>query len=115
MGEEITPTLVSGQYKMSGNTQDGLSVITYRKKDIRKTPNRVKDMKETMINDTLNIYDNTETRTLTLVCERKVYDWHRQDTRMTELKDVCTTAAAGWGGWWKQYAVCTGARHGKSS
>lgn len=27
MGKEITPTLVSGQYKMSGNTQDGLSVI----------------------------------------------------------------------------------------
>ena len=28
----------------------------------------------------------------------KVYDWHRQDTRMTELGDVCVTAAAGWGG-----------------
>lgn len=27
-----------------------------------------------------------------------VYDWHRQDTRMTELKDICVTAAAGWGG-----------------
>ena len=40
------------------------------------------------------------------VVEKTVYDWHRQDTRMTELKDVCTTAAAGWGGWWKQYAIC---------
>lgn len=29
---------------------------------------------------------------------KTVYDWHRQDTRMTELKDVCVTAAAGWGG-----------------
>lgn len=29
---------------------------------------------------------------------RKVYDWHRQDTRMTELGDICVTAAAGWGG-----------------
>lgn len=29
---------------------------------------------------------------------RTVYDWHRQDTRMTECKDVCVTAAAGWGG-----------------
>lgn len=28
----------------------------------------------------------------------KVYDWHRQDTRMTELGDVCVTAVAGWGG-----------------
>ena len=32
------------------------------------------------------------------VVKKTVYDWHRQDTRMTELKDVCTTAAAGWGG-----------------
>lgn len=30
--------------------------------------------------------------------KQTVYDWHRQDTRMTELKDICTTAAAGWGG-----------------
>ena len=29
---------------------------------------------------------------------RTVYDWHRQDTRMTELKDICTTAGAAWGG-----------------
>ena len=29
---------------------------------------------------------------------KRVYDWHRQDTRMTELKDVCTTASASWGG-----------------
>lgn len=36
-------------------------------------------------------YKTSETR-------KTVYDWHRQDTRMTELKDVCTTAAAGWGG-----------------
>lgn len=31
------------------------------------------------------------------VVKKTVYDWHRQDTRMTELKDVCVTAAAGWG------------------
>lgn len=49
----------------------------------------------TEINDTLNIFDNGETRTPTLIM---VYDWHRQDTRMTELRDVCVTAAAGWGG-----------------
>ena len=28
MGKQVTPTLVSGQYKQSGNTQDGLSVVT---------------------------------------------------------------------------------------
>lgn len=30
--------------------------------------------------------------------KRRVYDWHRQDTRMTECSDICVTAAAGWGG-----------------
>lgn len=35
---------------------------------------------------------------LCVMVKKTVYDWHRQDTRMTELKDVCTTAAAGWGG-----------------
>jgi DNA (cytosine-5)-methyltransferase 1 len=52
---------------------------------------------KTEVNDTLNIYDNSETRTPTLITQ-KVYDWHRQDTRMTELGDICVTAAAGWGG-----------------
>ena len=28
----------------------------------------------------------------------RVYDWHRQDTRMTELNDICVTASAAWGG-----------------
>ena len=28
---------------------------------------------------------------------RRVYDWHRQDTRMTELGDICVTASASWG------------------
>lgn len=27
-----------------------------------------------------------------------VFDWHRQDTRATELKDVCTTVSASYGG-----------------
>ena len=35
---------------------------------------------------------------LCVMVKKTVYDWHRQDTRMTELKDVCTTAAARWGG-----------------
>lgn len=98
MGKEITPTLVSGQYKMSGNTQYGLSVITYRKKGHPQNSEQGQGYEETMINDTLNIYDNTETRTPTLVCERKVYDWRRLNARVTELKDVCVTAMANWGG-----------------
>ena len=27
-----------------------------------------------------------------------VYDWHRQDTRATELNDICVTATSSWGG-----------------
>lgn len=38
--------------------------------------------------------------------EKTVYDWHRQDTRMTELKDVCVTVAAAWGRGGQQYALC---------
>ncbi len=26
-----------------------------------------------------------------------VYDWHRQDTRATELNDICVTATSNWG------------------
>lgn len=29
--------------------------------------------------------------------KQTVFDWHRQDTRMTELKDICVTASASWG------------------
>lgn len=46
--------------------------------------------------------------------KRRVYDWHRQDTRMTECSDICVTAAAGWGGRRKQYAVCVGGKYGSS-
>lgn len=28
---------------------------------------------------------------------KQVYDWHRQDTRMTELGDICTTVVSNWG------------------
>jgi len=28
----------------------------------------------------------------------KVYDWHRCDTRMTELGEICNTMSASWGG-----------------
>lgn len=28
---------------------------------------------------------------------QEVYDWHRQDTRMTKLQNICTTVSAVWG------------------
>lgn len=72
--------------------------VAYRKTSHAKSAADGQGWQETNINDTLNVFDNGESRTPTLVVEKKVYDWHRQDTRMTELKDVCVTAAAGWGG-----------------
>ena len=76
--------------------------IAYRKKGHPQNTEQGQGWEETEVNDTLNIFDIGELRTPTLIRQvndmKRVYDWHRQDTRMTELKDVCTTAAAGWGG-----------------
>ena len=75
--------------------------VTYRKKGHPQNSEQAQGWEETEVNDTLNIFDNGETRTPTLIAQvrdmKRVYDWHRQDTRMTELKDICVTAAAGWG------------------
>lgn len=71
--------------------------VCYRKDSHAKTAEDGQGWKETDINDTLNVFDQGESRTPTLVVDKKVYDWHRQDTRMTELGDVCVTASASWG------------------
>ena len=97
MGEDITPTLISRYETQTGSTQDKLNVLTYRKTAHPMNAEQGQGFTETNVNDTLNVYDNSETRTPTLITQ-KVYDWHRQDTRMTELGDVCVTATAGWGG-----------------
>lgn len=102
----VAYTLNSRDYK------DAQCVMTYRKTAHPINSEQGQGYAETDVNDTLNIYDNSETRTPTLITQ-KVYDWHRQDTRMTELGDICVTAAAGWGGWWKQYAVCIGIKGGR--
>lgn len=46
-----------------------------------------------------NAFDSGETRTPTVIVDNKktVYDWHRCDTRMTELGDTCNTMSASWG------------------
>lgn len=74
--------------------------LSFRKQGHPQNSQQGQGWEETTVNDTLNIFDNSEARTPTLVVEKsfRVYDWHRQDTRMTELGDVCVTAAAGWGG-----------------
>jgi len=90
-------TLVATDYKDP-------QLVCYRKRGHPQTAEQGQGWEETDVNDTLNIFDTGETRTPTLILEnhkqpvKKVYDWHRQDTRMTELGDICVTATAGWGG-----------------
>lgn len=81
---------------------DPMKIMTFRKTSHPHSPDIAQGWEEAKVNDTLNVFDNSETRTPTLITQvknmKKVYDWHRQDTRMTELGDICVTAAAGWGG-----------------
>ena len=77
MGEDISPTLISRYETKTGNTQDKLNVITYRKDSHAKSKEDGQGWKETDTNDTLNAFDSGETRTPTLVVEKKVYDWQR--------------------------------------
>ena len=77
--------------------RESASCKAYRKKAHPSHSGGVQRWEETEVADTLNIYDNSESRTPVLITQT-VYDWHRQDSRMTECKDICVTAAAGWGG-----------------
>lgn len=81
------------------STKESALSKCYKKKSHAKSADDGQGWTDTQVNDTLNAFDQGESRTPTLVLsEKRVYDWHRQDTRMTELKDICVTAAAGWGG-----------------
>lgn len=82
MGEEVTPTLVSCQYKEPGNTQDNLSVVTFRKQAHPQNSEQAQGWEETTVNDTLNVFDNGEARTPTLVLEN-----HPADSRVKICED----------------------------
>lgn len=75
--------------------------VVYRKTGHPQNKEMAQGWEETEKSDTLNVYDQGEKRTPTVVVmnptEKTVYDWHRQDTRMTECKDVCVTASGSWG------------------
>lgn len=95
---DITPKIDDNEVAFSLRSRDykDPQVICYRKKGHPQTSDEGQGWEETHLSDTLNVFDNSEIRTPTLITQT-VYDWHRQDTRMTELKDICVTAAAGWG------------------
>ena len=74
MGEDITPTLISRYETQIGNTQDKLNVITYRKGAHPQSADEPQSWEQTEINDTLNAFDNSETRTPTLCIENRPQD-----------------------------------------
>lgn len=73
--------------------------VAYRKTSHAKSAEDGQGWAETEVNDTLNAFDSGEKRTPTVIVDNKktVYDWHRCDTRMTELGDTCNTMSASWG------------------
>jgi len=107
---------------MISPTSEG-TVRTYKKDAHAKTSEDGQGWVETEVNDTLNAFDNGETRTPTLVfdmlnlnpkgddkCQTLnayngtggnnmplVYENHSQDTRYKELGDICTTVSATFG------------------
>lgn len=91
MGEDITPTLISRYETQIGNTQDKLNVICLNDQGGQE----MSVTKEQT--GTLRAQEHGHQPLVVEKPERKVWDWHRCDTRMTELKDVCNTASAAWG------------------
>lgn len=69
--------------------------VLFRKRGHPQNSEQGQGWEETEVSDTLNAFDNSESRTPTIA---RVYDWHRCDTRMTELGEICNTASASWGG-----------------
>lgn len=134
MGEEVTPTLISRYESAMGNTQDKLNVITvadhitpkidkngvgftlesrdyknpqvvtYRKKGHPQTTDQGQGWERAEVNDTLNAFDNGESRTPTLVLEN-----HPADSRVKVSEDgIVQTLSSrmGTGGvilrWWQK-------------
>ena len=53
-----------------GTSPEHIPCVTYRKTAHPSAPGGVQGWKETDVNDTLNIYDTSEARTPTVICER---------------------------------------------
>jgi DNA (cytosine-5)-methyltransferase 1 len=91
--EGVAPT-------MAADSHGTPHAVAYRKSSHAKTSDDGQGWEETHVNDTLNIFDNGEARTPTVILENeksKVFENHSQDTRFNELGDVCQTVSATWG------------------
>lgn len=81
--------------KENVSSQENKTYI-YRKKGHPQNSEQGQGWEETQVNDTLNAFDNTETRTPTII-QQTVYENHSQDTRYKELGDVCQPISATFG------------------
>lgn len=76
------------------------AALIFRKQGHPQASEGGQGWEETNVSDTLNIYDNSENRTPTIIVDKappRVYDWHRCDTRMTDITDIGCTMSASWG------------------
>ena len=80
---------VQAQYGTGGNNQP---LVVYRKTAHPRNSEMPQGFEETEVSDTLNIFDNTEARTPTIV-----YENHSQDSRYRPLGDTCETVNAKYG------------------
>ena len=76
--------------------------VAYRKQNEPITTSKASYFMKTRNEGTSETLVATDYKDPQIICyeqniTRKVYDWHRPDTRMTECSDVCVTAAADWG------------------
>ena len=84
--------------------KENVSYKTYRKTAHPRSYDEGQGWEETEVNDTLNVFDNTENRTPTMILENHpkdaqcvVYENHSQDTRYRPLGDICQTVSATYG------------------
>ena len=84
MGEKVTSTLCSSISKQQGTTQDGLTVVAtaYKKTAYPQDATQGQGWEEADVNDTLNVFDNSENRTPTLILEN-----HPNDSRVKICED----------------------------
>ena len=103
-----TPSATGTGIKESSTTGS----VTFRKSSHAKNSEDGQGWEPTEVNDTLNTFDQGETRTSTLVVDDNVakisnapesevtpvvFENHSQDTRFTELGETCQTVSATWG------------------
>ena len=92
-GSQICPTLTarnSGGGQRMPDKENFNAVITYRKQGYPQSSEQGQGWEESKVNDTLNVYDNGEARTPTLIIEN-----HPNDSRVKIRDDGTVQTLSG--------------------